>query len=73
MKFLKLLSLLPVSSCTAERLFSGMKLVKTHLRTTVTKKAKPLCYYSHLQYVDLVEQLDEVEIMREFVNNDRRV
>jgi hypothetical protein len=70
-RVLKLLLLFPVSSCTAERSFSVLKLVKTHLRTTMLQERLNHCVLIHT-YADLVDDLDDAEIMREFVNNDRR-
>ena len=40
---LRILSTMPITSCTCERSFSSMKLLKTYLRTTMTNNRLFIC------------------------------
>ena len=48
-----------------------MKLVKTHVRNTMSHERLNHCVLVH-NYADLVNGFDDREIMQDFVSNDRQ-
>ena len=71
-RLIKIFLLFPVSSCTAERSFSVLKRVKSYLRSTMGQERLNHCCIINC-YKELSESLDVIELMREFVNSERRI
>jgi hypothetical protein len=67
-KTVRLILTVPVTACTAERAFSGLRRLKTYLRNTMTQTrlndtAILNCHRSYL------ESIDVEEIMNNFISN----
>lgn len=63
---LKLLTVLPSSTATAERSFSTLRRLKTYLRTTMSQERLNHLAILHV-YKERCEDLDTIEILEEFV------
>lgn len=70
---LRILLVIPATSCEAERSFSGLRRLKTWLRSTMSQQrtnAVAVCHV-HQKYLDC---LDTRELVNDFIgNNERRV
>ena len=70
---LRILLVIPTTSCEAERSFSGLRRLKTWLRSTMSQQrtnAVAVCHV-HQKYIDCV---DIRELVNDFIgNNERRV
>lgn len=63
-KVVRLILTVPVTTCTAERAFSGLRRLKTYLRSTMTQTrlntiAVLNCHRSYLEAIDIDTVLDE--------------
>ena len=67
MKLVKLLLTVPVTSCTAERSFSGLKRLKTYLRSTMGQARLNHLALLHC-YKTRVKKLDLGVIANEFIS-----
>lgn len=66
LKFIKLLLVIPVSSCTAERSFSSLRRLKSFLRSTMSQKRLNDVMILNV-HGDIVENLDLEQLCNEFI------
>lgn len=68
---LRILLVIPATSCEAERSFSGLRRLKTWLRSSMSQKrinAVAVCHV-HQKYIDCI---DIFKLVNEFVGNNER-
>ena len=72
-KLLRLYLTIPLTSCTAERVFSVQKRVLTYLRSSMTEKRLNNCLLLHA-HKDVTDSLNLEEIAEEFasINSERK-
>jgi len=66
-KVLRLLLVLPVSSCEAERSFSALRRLKTYLRSTMTRKRLNSVAVLHVHQLRLTS-LSLDDILKDFIS-----
>lgn len=71
-KLIRLLLVLPSSSCTAERSFSALRRLKTYLRSTMTAERLNSVAVLHI-HKEITDTVDIQDVIRNFVSaNDTR-
>ena len=70
-KVVELVLILPASNAGPERQFSKLRLIKTHLRSTMS--AERLNHFMILgNYTEMVDKLDLKKIAKEFISRNER-
>ena len=71
-KLLKLILVMPATNAISERSFSGLKRVKTYLRTTMTQRRLNHLMLLHV-HKDKTDNIGLKEISNDFVCNENRL
>ena len=66
-KLMKIALTLPITSCSAERVFSKLKIVKSRLRSTMNQNRHENLIHMSVE-VDLLENLDLDSLVQKFTN-----
>jgi len=71
-RLLKLVLVLPVATATVERIFSGMKIVKTNLRNRIGDQFMSDCLICYVEKEEMMKVTNESVIRRFMKMQERR-